>query len=146
MLILARINSKGIKEKQLRPFTNCTALENGWSWNIPLWSRMGTGYVHCDKFVDKETALKEFKTHLTKTWGGDVESLEYRYIDMRCGIHERLFEKNVVAIGLSAGFIAAFIAGLFACKLMIKIVKNSQLKYFAYYCFVLGLLTLFITL
>jgi undecaprenyl-diphosphatase len=47
---------------------------------------------------------------------------------------------------LSAGFIAAFIAGLFACKLMIKIVKNSQLKYFAYYCFVLGLLTLFITL
>ena len=47
---------------------------------------------------------------------------------------------------LSAGFIAAFIAGLFACKLMIKIVKNSQLKYFAYYCFVIGLLTLFTTL
>ena len=47
---------------------------------------------------------------------------------------------------LSAGFLAAFIAGLFACKLMIKLVKNSQLKYFAYYCLALGLLTLFITL
>jgi undecaprenyl-diphosphatase len=49
-------------------------------------------------------------------------------------------------VSLSAGFLAAFIAGLFACKLMIKLVKNSQLKYFAYYCFALGLLTLFITL
>ena len=45
-----------------------------------------------------------------------------------------------------SGFLAAFIAGLFACKLMIKLVKNSQLKYFAYYCLALGLLTLFITL
>ena len=49
-------------------------------------------------------------------------------------------------VSLSAGFLAAFIAGLFACKLMIRLVKNSQLKYFAYYCFALGLLTLFITL
>jgi undecaprenyl-diphosphatase len=47
---------------------------------------------------------------------------------------------------LSAGFLAAFLAGLFACTLMIKLVKNSQLKYFAYYCFAVGILTLFITL
>ncbi len=116
------------REKQLRPFTNCTALENGWSWNIPLWSRMGTGYVHCDKFVDKETALKEFKTHLTKTWGGDVESLEYRYIDMRCGIHERLFEKNVVAIGLAAGFIEPLESnGLFSVhEFLIELVRNLR--------------------
>jgi len=36
------------------------------------------------------------------------------------------------------GFIAAFITGLFACKWMIALVKNSNLKYFAYYCLVLG--------
>lgn len=41
-------------------------------------------------------------------------------------------------IPLSLGFIAAFITGLIACKWMIKLVKNSQLKYFAYYCFVIG--------
>ena len=36
------------------------------------------------------------------------------------------------------GFIAALITGVIACKWMIKIVKNSQLKYFAYYCFLVG--------
>jgi len=39
---------------------------------------------------------------------------------------------------LLAGFIAAFITGMFACKCMIKLVKNSQLKYFSYYCFAVG--------
>ena len=37
------------------------------------------------------------------------------------------------------GFIAAFITGLVACKWMIRLVKKSQLKYFAYYCFAVGI-------
>jgi undecaprenyl-diphosphatase len=39
---------------------------------------------------------------------------------------------------LAAGFIAAFVTGLFACQWMIKLVRNAQLKYFSYYCFVVG--------
>lgn len=39
---------------------------------------------------------------------------------------------------LTIGFIAAFVAGVFACKWMITLVKRAKLKYFAYYCFVLG--------
>ena len=39
---------------------------------------------------------------------------------------------------LLIGFIFAFFTGMIACKWMIKLVKNSQLKYFAYYCFVVG--------
>ena len=49
-------------------------------------------------------------------------------------------------ITLSAGFIAAFIAGLFACTWMISLVKNSKLKYFAIYCFIIGLLAIIISL
>ena len=41
-------------------------------------------------------------------------------------------------IPLVIGFIFAFLTGMFACKWMIKLVKSSQLKYFAYYCFVIG--------
>jgi undecaprenyl-diphosphatase len=41
-------------------------------------------------------------------------------------------------ISLLVGFIFAFFTGIFACKWMIKLVRNSQLKYFAYYCFVVG--------
>ena len=41
-----------------------------------------------------------------------------------------------------AGFLAAFIAGIAACKWMIALVKKAQLKYFSYYCFAVGLLAL----
>lgn len=37
-----------------------------------------------------------------------------------------------------AAFIAAFLTGLFACKLMIGIVKRSKLIYFSIYCFIIG--------
>ncbi|MCB9197057.1 MAG: undecaprenyl-diphosphate phosphatase [Flavobacteriales bacterium] len=40
---------------------------------------------------------------------------------------------------LSVGFVAAFFTGLLACTWMIKLVKKSQLKYFAYYCLAVGL-------
>lgn len=41
-------------------------------------------------------------------------------------------------LALVVGFIFAFFTGVVACKWMIKIVKNSQLKYFSYYCFIIG--------
>ena len=43
---------------------------------------------------------------------------------------------------LVAGFVAAFVTGLFACQWMIKLVRNAQLKYFSYYCFVVGTLAI----
>lgn len=51
-------------------------------------------------------------------------------------------ERFINNYSLLAGFIAAFIAGLFACSWMIKIVKRSKLDYFAYYCLVVGLIAL----
>ena len=47
---------------------------------------------------------------------------------------------------LSIGFVAAFIAGLFACKRMIALVKQSKLTYFAVYCIVVGLAAIIWTL
>ena len=43
---------------------------------------------------------------------------------------------------LVVGFLAAFIAGAFACKWMINLVKKGKLIYFAIYCAVVGLLVL----
>ena len=43
---------------------------------------------------------------------------------------------------LILGFLAAFAVGLFACNWMISLVKNSKLRYFAYYCFVVGLVSI----
>ena len=44
---------------------------------------------------------------------------------------------------LAVGFLAAFITGLFACVLMIRLVKRSQLKIFSLYCFIVAAIVLF---
>ena len=92
------------KEKELVTYTECTAIDNGWVWNIPLWKRIGTGYVYSSKHVSDEDAKKEFIEHL-KSKGYDTEDCKFKKISMRVGRHQRTFVKNVVAIGLSAGFI-----------------------------------------
>ncbi len=47
---------------------------------------------------------------------------------------------NLSVLGI--GFVAAFIAGLLACTWMIKLVRNSKLKWFALYCLIVGLLSI----
>ncbi|MCK5169836.1 MAG: undecaprenyl-diphosphate phosphatase [Bacteroidales bacterium] len=47
-----------------------------------------------------------------------------------------------MVIPTTIGFIAAFLTGLLACSLMIKLVKNSKLTYFALYCFVVGIVAI----
>lgn len=47
---------------------------------------------------------------------------------------------------MGVGFVASFIAGLFACKWMISIVKKSKLSYFAFYCFIIGVIAIAVTL
>ena len=53
---------------------------------------------------------------------------------------------NTTLLPLIVGFIAAFLTGLIACRWMIRLVKNSQLKYFAYYCFIVGGVSIVATL
>lgn len=122
------------KELELEGFTNCTAIENGWCWNIPLWSRLGTGYVYSDRYVSPEKAQEEFKSYLKSNkmivprTDEEIENLEFKDIKMRVGIHEKTFVKNVVAIGLSAGFIEPLESnGLFSVhEFLFKLVDILQ--------------------
>lgn len=45
-------------------------------------------------------------------------------------------------LSLLAGFAAAFVSGLFACKVMIALVKRAKLTGFALYCLIIGVLTI----
>jgi flavin-dependent dehydrogenase len=122
------------KDKELEGFTNCTAIENGWCWNIPLWSRLGTGYVYSDKYATPEEAKEQYKKYLMSDkmviprTREEVDNLEFRDIKMRVGIHQRTFVKNVVAIGLSAGFIEPLESnGLFSVhEFLFKLVDILQ--------------------
>jgi len=92
------------KESQLNSVTDCTAMDNGWIWNIPLWNRVGTGYVYSDEFVTPKNAKSELISHLQQK-GYSTTDCEFKDIKIRTGIHEKLWVKNVVAIGLSAAFV-----------------------------------------
>ena len=53
---------------------------------------------------------------------------------------------SVGVLPLCIGFVAAFISGLFACKVMIAIVKKARLRWFALYCLIVGLACIISTL
>mgnify|MGYP006369361055 FL=1 len=48
-----------IKKDGINPYTSATALSSGWVWNIPLYGRIGTGYVYSSAFISEEEAEKE---------------------------------------------------------------------------------------
>ncbi len=44
---------------------------------------------------------------------------------------------------LIIGFVAAFLSGIFACKTLLGIVKRGRIHYFAIYCALIGLISIF---
>ena len=55
-----------------------------------------------------------------------------------------IFDNEIKISILIIGFISSFLTGVLACKLMLKIVANNNLIYFSFYCFVLGIISIFI--
>jgi tryptophan halogenase len=90
------------KEKEMLSFTNCTALSAGWVWNIPLYDRIGTGYVYSSNYKTKDDAELEFRKHLGEERVKDVEA---KHIKIRHGHQSSPWTRNCVAVGLAAGFI-----------------------------------------
>jgi hypothetical protein len=98
------------KETEMENVTCCTAIENGWVWNIPLYHRIGSGYVFSTKFVSEDQALEEYKQYLdskqmTYYDPNRSKTLEFKLINIKNGIHDQCWKNNVVAVGLSYGFI-----------------------------------------
>jgi len=123
------------KEKELEIFTHSIALKNGWAWNNPLWSRIGTGYIYSDEFTDENSALKEFKDHLdSKNMAhfdpNRSEKININKIEIKNGYYERNWVNNVCAIGPSSAFldplegIGLFFVYHFASKLSDLLAKD----------------------
>ena len=92
---------RDIETVGIKPYTTATAHNAGWSWNIPLYGRDGTGYVYSSKFIDKEEAEREFREFL----GPAAANSSANHIKMRIGRSRNSWVKNCVAIGLSSGFV-----------------------------------------
>ena len=85
---------------ELTPYTRCTALEGGWAWRIPLRNRTGHGHVFSSRHIDEERARDQLLQQL------DGEPVaEPRLLRFATGHRERFWVHNVVALGLSSGFL-----------------------------------------
>ena len=59
---------------------------------------------------------------------------------LKVAMGKEVFGNGVGALALVLGFVAAFFAGLFACKVMIAIVRKAKLSWFAAYCLLVAVL------
>ncbi|HYX22637.1 MAG TPA: tryptophan 7-halogenase, partial [Thermoanaerobaculia bacterium] len=92
---------RDIRTEGINPYTQATAMTNGWVWNIPLYGRDGTGYVYSSRFISPEDAEAEFRRYL----GPKAEGIKPNHIKMRIGRCRNSWVKNCVAIGLASGFV-----------------------------------------
>lgn len=83
-----------------RPYTRAIAHKAGWRWQIPLQHRVGNGLVFCSRFLSDDEAHAMLAQHVE----GAMTS-EPRLIRFRAGTRRKAWNRNCLAVGLSAGFV-----------------------------------------
>ena len=82
------------------PFTQATAHEAGWQWRIPLQHRIGNGYVFSSQYIGEDETCEKLMSRLEGAPLRDPKILRFK-----TGHRRRMWSRNVIAIGLSGGFL-----------------------------------------
>jgi tryptophan halogenase len=86
--------------KDFAPLTSAIAMPAGWRWRIPLQHRMGNGYVFSSRFLSEDEACAAI---LEAVEGEPLA--EPRVLRFRAGRRKASWRNNVIAVGLSSGFL-----------------------------------------
>jgi len=84
----------------ISPYSRATAKDAGWIWKIPLQHRVGNGHVYSSNFTTDEEALSSLLDQMEAPPKSEPKKLFFK-----TGIRKKTWSKNVVSIGLSAGFL-----------------------------------------
>lgn len=84
----------------LTPYTRATAHRAGWFWRIPLQHRVGNGHVYASAFLSDQEACDALLGQLESP-----ASMAPKPLRFTAGKRRMQWSKNVVAIGLAAGFL-----------------------------------------
>lgn len=79
--------------------TRAIAMSAGWVWQIPLVERIGAGYVFSSAHIEPDAAIAEVEKKL----GTQIDA--QRLLKFDPGNFERVWVRNVIALGLSSGFV-----------------------------------------
>ncbi|NWG45698.1 MAG: tryptophan 7-halogenase, partial [Alphaproteobacteria bacterium] len=85
----------------LEPATRATALTAGWVFHVPLFNRIGTGYVFSSRFKSEDEASAEFLAH----YGERGKGMTPRIIRWTSGKIRRSWVGNCIAVGLASSFV-----------------------------------------
>ena len=88
-----------IDKDEVPAYTESTAMNYGWMWKIPLQHRYGCGYVFDSNYITDEQAILEIEEKL----GHKIKSP--KTFSFEPGYYKTIWNKNTIAVGLSAGFV-----------------------------------------